>query len=184
VTQRLVLKALAYFWIAQNLFLLLSVALRIKYYIVTYELTVARLGVIIFLLLVASGFVLLTIKILKDKSLSWLIGGCAIAVFVSFYITQFLDLEGWSANYNIAAWEKDRTRTLDTYHLYEYGPQAWPAMRRAHQIDSSIAVLNPTSSNGCPVTTYTPGLAKFDGQHWREFSLRAYWNRWALDDKK
>jgi hypothetical protein len=184
VAQSKGLKALAYLWIAQNLFLLLSVALRIKYYIVEYELTVARLGVIIFLILVASGFVLLTIKILKDKSLSWLVGGCVVAVFVSFYITQFLDLEGWSANYNIATWEKDRTRTLDFYHLYGYGPSGWPAMRRAHEVDPSIAVLNPASSNGFPTTTETVHLAQFDSLHWREFSLRAYWNRWALDDKK
>jgi hypothetical protein len=184
VAQRRELKALAFVWIAQNLFLILSVALRIKYYIVTYELTVARLGVIIFLILVASGFVLLTIKIIREKSLSWLIGGCLLAVLVTFYITQFLDLEGWSANYNIATWEKDRSRGLDYYHLYQYGPSGWPAMRHAHEVDPSIAVLNANSTNGCPVTTETVHQAQFDWEHWREFGLRAYWNRWALDDKK
>ena len=184
VAQRRELKALAFVWIAQNLFLILSVALRIKYYIVAYELTVARLGVIIFLILVASGFVLLTIKIIREKSLSWLIGGCLLAVFVTFYITQFLDLEGWSANYNIATWEKDRTRSLDYYYLYGYGPSGWPAMRRAHEVDPTIAVLNANAQSGLPVTTQTVHQAEFDSKHWREFSLRAWMNRWALDDKK
>ena len=183
VAQRRELKVLAYLWVAQNIFLLLSVALRIKYYIVGYEMTVARLGVIIFLLLVATGFVLLTIKIARDKSLSWLIGGCVLAVFATFYITQFLDLAGWSANYNIACWEKDRTRQLDFWHLYEYGPDAWPALRRAHEVDPSIAVLNTYSSNGFPTTTASVHQAQFDTAHWREFSLRAWLNRWALQEK-
>jgi hypothetical protein len=184
VAQSRGLKVMAYFWIAQNLFLMVGVALRIKVYIVDYEMTVARLGVIIFLLLVSVGFALLTIKIVRDKSFSWLVGGCMLAVFATFYITQFLDLAGWSANYNIAVWEKERTRTLDSYHLYAYGPDAWPALRRAHEIDSGIAVLNTYSSTGCPVTTDSVHEAQFDTQHWREFSLRAYLNRWALDDKK
>ena len=184
VAQRRELKVLAYVWIAQNLFLLLSVALRIKYYIVAYEMTVARLGVIIFLILVATGFVLLTIKIARDKSLSWLIGGCVLAVFATFYITQFLDLAGWSANYNIACWEKDRTKQLDFWHLYQCGPDAWPALRRAHEVDPTIAVINENSSNELPLTTETIHQAELDTQHWREFSLRAWLNRWALDDKK
>ncbi len=183
IAQRRELKVLAFIWIAQNIFLILSVSLRIRYYIVTYELTVARLGVIIFLILVSTGYVLLSIKILWDKSLSWLLGGCVIATFACFYITQFLDLEGWSANYNIACWEKDRARALDFYHLYADGPSAWPAMRRAHQLDSSIAVLNANESNGWPVTTDSPLEARFDLQHWREFSLRAWLNRWALEDR-
>ena len=53
VAQRRELKFLGLFWIAQNLFLLLSVVLRLKLYIEAYDMSVARLGVIIFLALVA-----------------------------------------------------------------------------------------------------------------------------------
>lgn len=180
VAQRRELKLLALLWIAQNVFLICSVALRIQYYIVAFELTVARLGVIIFLLLVTTGFVLLTIKIMREKSLSWLIAGCILAVFVTFYITQFLDLEGWSANYNIARWQADRSRHLDFDHLYDYGPEAWPALRKAHDLDPSIAVLNADMGIG-PITTDSPSLAQFDAKHWREFSLRAWLNRGALE---
>ncbi len=183
VARRRELKALALLWIAQNVFLNFSVALRIKYYIVTYELTVLRLGVIIFLLLVATGFALLTIKILWKKSLSWLIGGCLLAIFATFYITQFLDLEGWSANYNVARFQRERSYHLDFQHLYEYGPQAWPALRLAHVLDPSVAILNDRCDRG-PLTTNSPALAQFDSQHWREFSLRAWFNRRALDEAK
>jgi hypothetical protein len=181
VTRRKELKALAMVWIAQNLFLILSVALRLKLYIEAYDMTELRLGVIIFLVLVMAGYVLLAIKILRDRSLAWLIGGCTLAAFATLYITQFLDLGGWSANYNVARWEKDRTRHLDVHYLYELGPAAWPALEKANKMDSNISVMNPDSSD-----TWSPfgDSYLFDSFNWREFSLRAYWNRWALDDKK
>ena len=178
VAQRRELKILGILWIAQNLFLLLSVILRLKLYIEAYDMTVLRLSVIIFLALVAVGYALLTIKIVNDRSLSWLIGGCVLAVFATFYITQFLDLAGWSANYNVARWEKDRSHHLDVAYLYSLGPEAWPAVRQAFEIDpSAVVIQNEQESMGM-----TP--IKFNADHWREFSLRAWMNRWALEDKK
>ena len=183
VSGKPLLKGLALLWIIQNVFLMASVALRIRHYIETYEMTVARLGVLIFLLLVATGFVLLTIKIMQGKSLSWLVGGCLVAVFATFYITQFLNLAGWSCDYNIARWEADPVHRIDLWKFYEYGPDAWPALKRARKIDPSIAMLNEDSHRG-RVTSDEVNLTKFDLQYWREFSLRAYWNSGALEDKK
>ena len=182
VAQRRELKGLALLWIAQNLFLLLSVGLRLKLYIEAYDMTVLRLSVIIFLVLVAVGYALLTIKIVKDRSLSWLVGGCVLAIFTSFYITQFLDLAGWSANYNVARWEKDRTRNLDVAYLIELGPPAWPARHRAEELDPSIQSL--WQREGRLFTRKGEGLAAttFDAAHWREFSLRAWGNRGALEE--
>jgi len=106
-----------------------------------------------------------------------------LAVFATLYVTQFLDLAGWSANYNVAQWEKDRTRKLDLSYLYSLGADAWPALRRAHNIDLAIPVLNTDEDQG-ELNGASANLAKFDSVHWREFSLRAWMNRWALDDKK
>lgn len=183
VARRRELKVLALVWVVQNLFLLMSVALRLKYYIEAFQMSVARLSVIIFLVLVAVGFALLTAKIVKEKSLSWLVGGCLLAVFATFYVTQFLNLAGWSADYNEAHWEKDRTHTLDLGHMYEYGAAAWPAMRKVHDLDPSIPMFNEDSRVGMQ-NGYTIHQAQFDPEHWRGFSLRAYWNRWAINDKK
>jgi hypothetical protein len=184
VAQRRELKALAIVWIAQNLFLLLSVALRLKLYIEAYDMTVARLSVLIFLALVAAGYAMLTVKIVREKSLSWLIGGCVLAMFATFYLTQFLDLAGWSADYNVARWEKDRTRNLDVAYLIELGPPAWPARRHAEVLDPSVR--GAWQKAGRQYSHDGRGLAQaeFDMAHWREFSLRAWLNRWALDDKK
>ena len=57
----------------------------------------------IFLVLVTAGYGLLTLKIAMEKSLSWLVGGCLIAIFLTFYITQFLNLGGWAAQCNLRA---------------------------------------------------------------------------------
>jgi hypothetical protein len=176
------LKALALIWVAQNVFLIASCALRIRGYVDESQLTVLRLSCLIFLALVAAGFAMLTVKILHERSIAWLIGRCCIAVFVTFYITQFLDLAGYAENYNVARMARDKSYHLDTWKLYEAGPAGWPAARRAHELDPAIAVLNADTQKG-PVTTDEVTLAQFDAKHWREFSLRAWWNRGAVETK-
>jgi hypothetical protein len=107
-----------------------------------------------------------------------------LAVFATFYITQFLDLAGWAANYNVARWEKDRTRNLDVGYLYRLGPAGWPALRRAEdQGGAQWDAPNPPLITARACEAGEP-RAQFNAHHWREFSLRAWMNRWALDDKK
>jgi Domain of unknown function (DUF4173) len=183
VARRQELKVLGLLWIAQNLFLLISVVLRLKLYIEAYDMTVARLSVIIFLLLVAVGYGLLTIKIVREKSLPWLIGGCALAVFATFYLTQFLNLAGWTADYNVARFEEKPTRNLDFNYLEQLGPAAWPALRHAGALLPNDPFLSNEWRVAHEAETKYP-QAVFDAQHWREFSLRAYWNSGALEDKK
>lgn len=184
------LKLLGIIWIAQNLFLLLSVGLRLKLYIEAYDMTVLRLGVIIFLFLVAVGYALLTIKILWDHTLSWLVGGCVLAIFGVLFITQYLDLAGWSANYNEAQWEKDRSRNLDIGYIYQLGPAGWPALQRAKSNGVTAEKISDDEKNTKSDSRLSARdqelncrRTQMDMAHWREFSLRAYLNRWALDDK-
>ena len=183
VVERKELKILAYVWIGQNLFLLFSVAEKLRRYIVTYEMTVARLSTIIFLILVAIGFILLTIKIARDRSISWLIGGCVLAVFAIFYVTQFLDLAGWSANYNVATMEENRAHAFDSKTMCKWGADVWPALRRAHD----LAPDNPDITADWEAAHTGPDYfdrSRLEWAHWREFSLRAWMNRPALDEAK
>ena len=184
VAQRRELKVLGYVWIVQNLFLIVSVTEKLRRYIVTYEMTVARLSTIIFLILVLVGFVLLTIKIARERSISWLIGGCVLATFATFYVTQFLDLAGWSANYNVGRMEQDSSHHFgfDSKTMCGWDSDVWPALRRAHDLapnDGNIATSWQQALGGSDAKNRT----QLDRQHWREFSLRAYWNRSALEDK-
>jgi hypothetical protein len=182
VVKRRELRLLAYAWIGQNLFLILSVTEKLRRYIVTYEMTVARLSTIIFLILVSVGFILLTIKIVQDRSISWLIGGCVLAVFVTFYITQFLDLAGWSANYNVAMMAQNPGYRFDTATMCQWGADVWPALRRAHELDPTNPDITSAWQAAHTGSDYTD-RSGIDWQHWREFSLRAYLNRGALEEK-
>lgn len=181
VAERRELKILAYVWIAQNLFLISSVAEKLHRYIVTLEMTVARLSALIFLVLVTVGFILLTVKIVKDRSISWLIGGCVVAVFVTFYVTQFLDLAGWSANYNVAQMERDQGRRFDSRTMCQWGADVWPALRRAHELAPNDPDLAAAWQAALRSTDYTE-KSELNGQHWRAFGLRAWMNRWALEE--
>jgi hypothetical protein len=182
VSGRRLLKVLAVLWIAQNVFLLISCVLRLKRYVDESQLTVARLSCLIFLMLVTLGFVFLTLKIFQNRPIAWLVGRCLLACFVTFYITQFLDLAGYAEAYNVARYEQDHSHAIDTWKLYEAGPAGWPAAARAHKIHPAISVLNDDATRG-PITKDDFHLAEFDLKHWREFSLRAWWNRAALHEK-
>jgi hypothetical protein len=182
VANRRELKLLSYMWILQNLFLMISVAEKLRRYILAYEMTTARLSCLIFLLLIGVGLVLLTAKIAHNRSLSWLIGGCALAVFVTFYTTQFLNLAGWSADYNVARMEKNPAFRFDSNTMCRYGPAVWPALRRARDLapnDGGLSAAWQAARNSTEYREQT-GL---DPGHWRELSLRASWNRGALEEK-
>lgn len=182
VVARLELKVLACLWIAQNLFLICSVAEKLRRYILTYEMTVERLGTLIFLVLVLAGFALLAIKVMQDRSISWLIGGCILAVFFTFYVTQFLDLAGWSANYNVARMEADKARVFDCRTMCQWGADVWPALRRAHDLTPDNPDISTAMQQASQSTDYLQAAGR-DAKYWREFGLRAYWNRGALDEK-
>ena len=180
VTNQRLLKLGAIGWIAQNIFLLISIALRLKLYIGAYGMSVERLGVMIFLVFVAISYLMLTIKILCEKSLSWQIASCFLTLFAILYLTQFLDLAGWTANYNVAAWQKGRIRLLDVGYLSRLGPAAWPALHRAHQISPQDPVITSAWQASCA----DEKMATLNWNTWREFSLRAWQNRAALPSGK
>lgn len=66
------LKYLAYFWIVQNIFMLISTWLRNDLYIFEYGLTYKRIGVFIYLLLAGIGLLTTFIKIAKRQTNGYL----------------------------------------------------------------------------------------------------------------
>lgn len=99
------LKGLALVWVGQNLFLELGVVLRLTLYIDAYNyLTPRRVYVVVFLILVAAGYGLLTRHILFRRSLKQLLLGNALAVFVLFYLLQFANVPRLVADYNYRKW--------------------------------------------------------------------------------
>lgn len=126
-------KGLSLVWVLQNVALISSVLLRLKMYVDQYQWSEQRVYVGFFLVLVSAGFALLAWRIVAGKGLNWLLFANGCAVFVLFFIVQFLDVAGWVAGSNVAAWARDRRRTLDLDYLQELGAPAYPALVAAAQ---------------------------------------------------
>ena len=123
-------KALSLFWIAQNVVLISGVLLRLQRYVDVYDLSELRVYVGCFLLLVTVGFALLAVHVLRHKGLGWLLLTNLVATFALFFVLQFLDVQKWVAESNVARWEADRTRTLDVEYLGSLGASAFPSLIR------------------------------------------------------
>ena len=96
------LKILVYIWLAQNIFLALSVAMRNFWYIKHYALAYKRIGVIFFLILTLYSIYTVYVKVKTKKSVYYLFRKNSLAAFV---ILVFMSLINWDiiiARYNIA----------------------------------------------------------------------------------
>jgi hypothetical protein len=121
-------RAVASIWIAQNLFLVVSVLLRLKLYTDAYWLTPKRIYVCVFLLIVSTGFILLLNFIHLRRNLSLLIRANLVVVFTVFYMVQFADVNRWVASYNLDQWMESPKRELGDTYFRQLGPAGWPAM--------------------------------------------------------
>ncbi|MGB8354323.1 MAG: DUF4173 domain-containing protein [Chthoniobacteraceae bacterium] len=128
ITRTRFVKTLALGWIAQNLVLIAGVFLRLKLYVDALQLSTERVYVGCFLLLVATGFLLLAWHVAREGDINALIFRCVVAVFALFFVLQFVNVAGWVAHYNVARWERDQKRALDVGYLENLGPDAWPAL--------------------------------------------------------
>lgn len=89
-------------FVVQNLLLVSSVALRDVLYMQAYGLTEKRIHVVVFLALVATGFVLLAVGVLRGKTLGWLLKRNAAAAFVTLFAVQFMDTAGMVASFHVS----------------------------------------------------------------------------------
>jgi Domain of unknown function (DUF4173) len=94
------LKPLAFMWIAQNVFLCLSVGVRDFWYIHYFSLAYKRIGVIIFLALVIIGLLSVWIKVRYKKSSFYLFRVNSMSVFLVLTLCSFIRWDEWIAQYN------------------------------------------------------------------------------------
>jgi hypothetical protein len=100
------LKWLAYFWIAQNIFLCMSVFLRNYYYIEFHGLAYKRIGVHVFLALTAVGLLTLYNKIRNIRSAYYLLRVNTWAVYIVLVLLSCYNWDVKIAQYNLAHWNK------------------------------------------------------------------------------
>lgn len=93
-------RRLVVLFVGQNLLLVASSALRTLDYVEAYGLTRLRIAALAWMALVAVGLVLVCVRLLRDKSSSWLINGNALAAGLLMLVCALVDLGAVAATWN------------------------------------------------------------------------------------
>lgn len=109
-------------WIAQNLLLVASSALRLVDYIASFSLTVLRLSALAWMALVAVGLVLVAWRMLAGKSAAWLLNRNAAAAALVLAAASAVDLGAVAARWNVD--HARRAEQLDLCYLHRLGGSA------------------------------------------------------------
>lgn len=122
-------------WIAQNLFLVASTALRTIDYIEAYSLTRMRIAALLWMALVATGLVLITWRLLRGKSSGWLINSNLLAAGAVLAACSIVDLGAVTAAWNVrhAREVGGRGVALDLCHMRELGGAAVVSLAELEQ---------------------------------------------------
>jgi hypothetical protein len=123
-----VVRILVYIWILQNVFLLLSCAARLMFYVDAYGLTLLRLASFIWMGLIACGLILVALRVMLGRSNLWLVNANLAAAFLVLWASCFIDFRGAVAQYNIS-WSL-ATKRWDLRYIHSLGPNALPALSR------------------------------------------------------
>lgn len=137
-------RRLVFAWIAQNLVLLASTIWRHRMYVAAYGLTRWRLATIVWLGLVAAGFLLTARRIGSGRTNGWLVRANAAVLGGVLYACCFVDWSGMIARYDVA-----HVPAIDLIYMESLGPAALPALeehrrrlgRAAPDVDIAIDVL-------------------------------------------
>ncbi|MBL8553030.1 MAG: DUF4173 domain-containing protein [Phenylobacterium sp.] len=98
---RPLVRALVIAWVAQNVFLVASTALRTVDYIDAYSLTRMRIAALLWMGLVATGLLLILWRLLRAKSSGWLINANLAAVGAVLVGCSVVDLGSVAASWNV-----------------------------------------------------------------------------------
>jgi hypothetical protein len=88
-------------WVAQNLVLVASTALRTWRYVEAYAMTRVRIAALIWMGLVAVGLALICWRLLRNKSAGWLINANALAAGAVLAACSVVDLGAIAARWNV-----------------------------------------------------------------------------------
>lgn len=100
--KHLILKRLAYVWIAQNLLLAASITYKNLTYIQEFSLTYKRIGVFVYIILVVAGLLTTYLKV-RDKKTTWyLLNINSWVALILLLISSFIPWDSWITNYNLS----------------------------------------------------------------------------------
>jgi len=119
------IKILAYLWIIQNAFLVLSVLLRDYNYVDMHGLTYKRIGVLVFLILCTIGLITVYIKVAQQKTLFFLFKTNGFIWYCLLLVSGLVNWDVFIVNYNIN--NRDNI-TLDLDHLLDMSDKTLPLL--------------------------------------------------------
>lgn len=124
-------------WLAQNLFLVASTALRTIDYIEAYSLTRMRIAALLWMALVAVGLALILWRLLRAKSSSWLINTNLLAAGLVLVFCSVVDLGAIAAAWNVrhAREVSGRGVPLDLCYMRQLGGGAVVALAQLERQD-------------------------------------------------
>ncbi len=88
-------------WVGQNILLVASSMLRLADYIAAYSLTELRIAALAWMVLVATGLVLICWRFMTGKSAGWLINANALAAGTVLTISSIVDYGAVAARWNV-----------------------------------------------------------------------------------
>ncbi|WP_161978422.1 DUF4153 domain-containing protein [Sphingomonas oligophenolica] len=125
-------RVLVALWLAQNLLLVASSALRTLDYVDAYGMTVLRLAALGWMTLVAVGLALIGWRLLRGRSARWLINANALAATLVLTVASVVDLGAVAAGWNVrvAVAQGKAGPPLDLCYLARLGPSALVSLAR------------------------------------------------------
>jgi len=121
------IKLLAYFWIAQNVFLVASVFHRDYDYIFNHGLTYKRIGVLVFATLSLIGLITVYIKVAKHKTTFYLYRVNSKIWYVLLILLSFVNWDLLIVSYNLNQSDKIG---VDTEHLMSFSDKTLPLLKK------------------------------------------------------
>ena len=153
------IKILAYLWIAQNAFLVLSVLHRDYDYIFYHGLTYKRIGVAIFATLCFVGLASVYIKIAKQKTIFFLYRINSKIWYVLLVILSFVNWDVLIVNYNL---KNANQIGIDVNHLMSFSDKTLPLLQKNREILLKQAVVEAEkeeASQTAAIDTVVTGVA-------------------------
>lgn len=162
-------------WTAQNIFLVFSAMNRLLHYIDAYALTGLRIAALIWMLLVALGLALITVRIFFGKRNIWLVNMNVIALLAVLYGSCFVNFDRIIARYNVHNAREVTGNTekafFDFYYMNTTGAESIAAL----EYFQYSANLTPERRRMLQENLlYQKARLQDDLSNWRSLTLRKY----------
>jgi hypothetical protein len=134
-------RRLVYLWLLQNVFLLVSTFWRIWMYVEACLLTRWRMAAMIWVGLVALGFVWIIIKIAASKPNAWLWKANVLTLATVLYGCAFVNFDGLIAEYDVMHSAEYKHSDVGPWigellpYVADLGPEAMPALEKLRKED-------------------------------------------------